>query len=124
MTTAFVLPVGTVNILTGATCYDWTIYDEHWKGSTWAFLTDSRFLMFSSREDSFQIGEEVTLRGNDTQRLLKKVKIKDVCAVDKDTLLAMLLKNEYDYYPARAFKKKRFSNKLQTSYSIKGITNQ
>ena len=56
------------------------------------------------------------------QDRLNKVKIIDKSIVNKDDMLKMLLNKKFDYYPARAFKKKRFSSKLNTSYSIKGIT--
>lgn len=118
--TAFVLPIGVVNITSGKTCYDWSIYDDfHQNG--FIYLV-GRFLMLDAHQD-FEIGDTITLRNNDSQRKLKEAKVIDFCKCNKEDILAMLLKNGYDYYPKRAFQKGRFKAKLDTSYSIKGITN-
>lgn len=114
-----VLPIGVANPNTGATMYEWGIYDEFWNNSMHAFLCSGNFLIFSAGENDFEVGENIELRGNDTGRKLKTCQILDKSIVNRDSLLAMLLKNEFDYYPARAFKKKRFSRKLMTSYSVK-----
>jgi len=119
--TAFVLSIGNANPNTGKTQYDWNLYDEFWNNKMWAFLCNG-FFIFSANEDDFSINEEVILRNNDGQRKIKSAKIIDKCIVNRDTMLEMLLKNKYDYYPVRAFKKKRFDRKLITSYSVKGIT--
>jgi len=121
--TVFCLPIGVVNINSGATMYDWSIYDEFWNNKMFAFLASNGFLIFSSNELDFEIGDIAELRGNDTQRLLKTTTIIDKVIVTRQTLTEMLLNNKYDYRPAKAFKKKEFSRKLSTSYSVKGITN-
>jgi len=117
---AFVLSIGNANPNTGATMYEWSIYDEFWNNKMYVFLAHGH-LIFSSSENDFEIGEGITLRGNDNKRLLKSTTIQDKCICNRDALLEMLLKHSYDYYPARAFKKKRFNNKLGVSYSVKGI---
>ena len=118
--TAFVLSIGNANPNTGTTQYDWNLYDS-WNNNMYAFFCNGYFI-FSSSKDDFEIGETIVLRGNDNQRKVKTAQVVDVCLVNRDEMLAMLLKHEYDYYPSRAFKKKRFSRKLITSYSVKGIT--
>lgn len=119
--TAFVLPIGIINMTTGKTCYDWSIYDEIYKNST--IYLAGRVLLFGGGETSFNIGDNITLRNNDSQRKLKEVIIRDICKCNKEDILAMLLKNGYDYYPKKPFQKAKFKAKLDTSYSLKGVTN-
>jgi len=120
MKKAYVLPIGAVSPANGNTMYDWNIYTSWPEG--WAFLLKG-FLIFSSHEDDFDIGEEVVLYGNDTgRRLTYAQKVIDKAPVIKEELVSMLYRNHYDYKPKRAFQKAAFSNKLSTSYSVKGIT--
>jgi hypothetical protein len=77
--------------------------------------------MYHANEDDFTPGDQLQLIANDSNRKLKTATIVESCSANREDVLAMLLRNQYDYYPARAFKKKRFSRKLSTSYSVKGI---
>jgi len=124
-----VLSVGVVNMTTGNTQHDWSIYEN--KGLH-AYLLDagSRCLLFAT-PNSFNIGDEVDLVGNDSNRRLGKTgSIKDMAPCNKEELLPMLLKHGYDYSPSRPFQKKkgticpfRGPAKLTTSFSVKGILN-
>jgi len=116
MNKVMVLPIGVVKPLTGETMYDWNLYDKPGH-----ITLANGFLLYHSRPSDFTIGETVELRGNDNDRKLKVAKIIDQSPANSEDVLKMLLKNGYDYYPARAFKKKRFDRKLLTSYSVKGI---
>ena len=114
---ASVLSVGIINMTNGKTAHGWSIFDK----PMYAFLTSGGYLLLAAK-DSFKIGDEVELIGNDTNRRLgKSHKIVDASETDKDILLKMLKSNGFDYYPLRAFKSRPPGNKkLQTSYSVKG----
>lgn len=122
---AMVISVGIVNMTTGKTEHDWSIYENT---GLHAFLTSNKFLMFGT-PDTFEIGDEVTLHGNDSGRKLQSSTITDSAPCNKEELLAMLLKHNFDYYPSRPFQKKRGLDfrgkprKLKTSYSVKGTLN-
>ena len=119
MTTAYVLSIGVLNIQSGRTQFDWSIY-ETWGPSVKAYLTNTGSLLFGAGE-TFSIGDEVELRGNDSQRKLHSCKVVDESPCTKDELLVMLKRNRYDYYPIRAFRPRAEGNrKLGTSYSVKG----
>ena len=120
MKKAMVLAIGVVKPESGMTEHGWSMYDGIGEFTATVTLGDS-FLVFHANADDFNIGERIELRGNDTDRKLKTATIRDQAPATRDAVLQMLLKNGYDYYPARAFKKKRFSAKLSTSYSVKGI---
>ena len=117
MNRVMVLPIGVVKPESGATGYDWNMYNN---GAT-VTLTGS-FLLYHANPGDFTIGEDIELRGNDSGRKLKTARVVDQSPANRESVLEMLLRNRYDYYPTRAFKKKRFSRKLTTSYSVKGIT--
>ena len=117
MNKVMVLPIGIVKPHTGETCYDWNMY-----GSGATVTLASGFLMYHANPNDFTIGEDIELRGNDTGRKLKTARVIDQAPAEREAVLAMLLKNGYDYYPKRAFVKSKFSRKLSTSYSVKGIT--
>jgi len=115
-----VLSVGLINMTTGKTMYDWSIYENP---EMHAFLTDRGYLLLG-REDSLKIGDEVVLIGNDSQKRLgcnTDSKVIGIAACEKGVLLSMLKQNGYDYYPIRPFAKRTMTRKLKTSYSIKGI---
>jgi len=114
-----VISVGLVNMTTGNTMYDWSIYENE---GLYAFLTSGRYLLFG-REDSLQIGDNVDLIGNDSNRRLgKQHQIVAISKATQEDLLKMLKENNFDYYPIKAFRKRDSRNmKLSTSYSIKGI---
>ena len=122
---AFVIAVGVVNMTTGKTNHkdtrpedEWSIYENQ---GLFGFLTSGRFLLFGT-ESTFNVGDNVDLVSNDGNRKLKSCNIIDKSSCDKDTLLTMLKKNNYDYYPIRAFKARPKNNgKLSTSYSVKGV---
>jgi hypothetical protein len=120
--TAIVLAIGVVKPHTGETGHGWNMYDSWYAGETgFVTLTDG-FLMYHSNADDFTVGEDIVLQGNDSGRKLKTTRIRAQAPAERDAVLKMLLDNGYDYYPTRAFRKKRFSRKLTTSYSVKGIT--
>ena len=117
--TASVISVGIINMTNGKTAHGWSIYEN--KG-LYAFLTSGNYLLLATK-DSFKVGDEVELIGNDSgRRLSKKHKIVDISECIKDELLKMLKSNGFDYSPLRAFKARPAGNKkLQTSFSVKGI---
>ena len=113
---ADVLGIGVINITSGKTMYDWSIYD--WPEGC-VYLTSSNRILYASPE-TFQIGDNVTLIGNDSRRKLQEVTVVDVCKCVYSEVVEMLWKHEMDYKPKRAFAKARWSKKLQSSYSVKG----
>jgi hypothetical protein len=116
---AYVLPIGVVNIPSGATMYDWSIYDYP---SSYVYLSDAMggHLLYASK-DSFEIGDKVRLFGNDNNRDLGKTgTILDMSPCVKEDVISMLLKHDYDYRAARPFQAKSSKRKLSTSYSVKG----
>lgn len=119
MKTLYVIAIGIVNILTGKTMYDWSIYQTVGDHTGTVTLTRSGSLLYGAGPAG-EIGEDIELRGNDSQRLLGKDKIVDHSKCTKDEVLVMLKRNGYDYYPLRPFQARAKSNrKLKTSYSIK-----
>ena len=118
MNKVMVIAIGVVQPESGKTGHGWNMYEN---GEATVTLANG-FLLYHARPSDFTIGEDIELRGNDSGRKLKLARVVDQSPVDRDSVLEMLLRNGYDYYPARAFKKKRFSRKLSTSYSVKGIT--
>jgi hypothetical protein len=125
MKTAHVISIGIINMTTGVTGHEWSIYPDpnaEYNLPHFAYLSNNGFLLIAS-EGTFKIGDECELKDNDSQRKLKSgVKIVDSSSCDKETLLAMLKKNNYDYYPIKAFRSRAKGNrKLSTSYSVKGV---
>jgi len=115
----FVLSIGLVNIDTGKTMYDWSIYEN---GPGTVYLTNTGSLLYGSAGAGYLvIGDTYELRGNDSQRLLQRGKIIDTAPTTREAVLAMLKKNGYDCNPIKAFRKRAPGNKnLGLSYSIKG----
>ena len=118
MKKVIVIAIGVVQPDSGKTGHGWNMYENREATVTLA----NGFLLYHARPSDFTIGEDIELRGNDSGRKLKLARVIDQSPADRDSVLEMLLRNEFDYYPARAFKKRRFSRKLSTSYSVKGIT--
>lgn len=122
--TVFALSIGVVNIQSGKTQYDWSIYDGTEKypavETKELYHCTGSFLLMGAK-GSLQEGDSIVIRHNDTHRKLKDAKVTKVLTCDKDTLVNELLELEYDYQVVRAFRKKQFSKKLGTSYSIKGV---
>lgn len=117
---AWALSIGVINILTGKTMYDWSIYEN---GGGFVTLMTGGHLLYDAT-NVFKPGDNVVLIGNDSQRKLKEFTVVDSAPVDKESVLAMLKKNGYDYYPIKAFRARAAGNrKLGVSYSIKGISN-
>lgn len=115
--TAAVLAIGIINITTGKTKYGWSIYDSP---KATIYLTKyGGFLLFS--DDYFSIGDEITLRHNDTNRKLKSDTILDSSPSNYKDVIKMLHDNKYDYSPKKPFAKNKWPNKLSTSYSVKGV---
>lgn len=117
MKNVMVIAIGLVKPNTGETGHGWNMYDQ---GG--CVTLAGNFLLYHARKEDFEIGEDIELRGNDSNRKLKNTRVVDQAPADRESVLEMLLRNQYDYYPTRAFKKKRFPRKLTTSYSVKGIT--
>lgn len=114
---AWVISVGVVNMTTGKTMYDWSIYEN---SGLHAFLTSTGSLLFGVKE-TFNLNDEVLLIGNDSLRKLNTCTIIDSSSCIKEELLVMLRKHNYDYYPIRAFASRAKNNrKLRISYSVKG----
>lgn len=120
MKKAMVLAIGVVKPESGMTEHGWSMYDTV-GGHVGTVTLASGFLIYHANADDFTIGETIELRGNDTDRKLKTATVRDQAPATRDAVLQMLLKNGYDYYPAKAFRAKRFKAKLTTSYSVKGI---
>jgi hypothetical protein len=117
--TGFVLSIGVVNIPTGKTMYDWSIY-EHGAESE-VYLANNVFLLYGAK-GSLKCGDKLTIRDNDSQRKIKDAEITDLAECTYEKVIEMLERNGFDYKPIRAFQKRKSSRKLMTSYSIKGIT--
>ena len=116
-----VLPIGVVKPESGVTEHGWSMYDGV-GGHTATVTLANGFLIYHSSADDFTVGETIELRiYGPTNRKLKTATVRDQAPATREDVLQMLLKNGYDYYPAKAFQKKRFSAKLSTSYSVKGI---
>lgn len=124
--TVYALAIGVLNIQTGKTQYDWSIYDgpEQYPAKDYSklFYCQGGFLLYGSKESALEEGDKVIIRHNDTQRKLQETTIKKVLPCEKEPLIEGLLELGYDYRQLRAFAKKKFKAKLRTSYSIKGIT--
>lgn len=109
-----VLSIGVINILTGKTQYDWSIYEQPNSKVT---LTSGGFLLFNA--GGFEPGTEYSMRNNDSHRSCGSGKIVDNAPCEKEAVLSMLKKHGYDYYPLPPFAKRSSSRKLKTSYSVK-----
>jgi hypothetical protein len=120
LTAAYVLGIGVINIQSGKTMYDWSIYESPETG--FVFLTNHNCLLYATKE-TFEVGDTLKeLRGNDSLRKLKdNVKIIDAAPCIKEKVIEMLYKNGYDYRVLKAFTKKSLTRKLQSSYSVKGV---
>lgn len=121
METLYVISIGVVNITTGKTMHGWSIYENHEKQSeykAYVSLTQNGSLLYGS--GPLEIGKKLELRGNDSKRLLGSDTVIDSSESNMEDVLVMLKRNNYDYYPIKAFKARAKNNlKLKTSYSIK-----
>jgi hypothetical protein len=116
-----VIGVGVVNMESGNTCHDWSIYEN--KGLH-AYLMSGGYLLFGT-QNCLRVGDSVKLFGNDSQRSLSKEhEVVAISECHKPILISMLKTNGYDYTPIKAFRARAKGNKkLSTSYSIKGLEN-
>jgi len=116
----YVMGIGVININTGRTMYDWSIYDSSLAENASVYLTDENSLLYC-QTGTFEIGDVVDLFGNDSRRSLKRgVTIIDSSVTIKENVLKMLKQHNFDYYPIRPFTKRPSGNrKLKTSYSVK-----
>jgi hypothetical protein len=114
-----VLSLGVININTGNTKYDFSIYENNTSGDGITYLTNQGFLLISAGNVRFD--EVFNLRNDQTLRTITRgVTIVDSCKTNREEVLAMLKKHGYDYYPTKAFKAKSKNNKkLTTSYTLK-----
>jgi len=112
-----VLSIGVINIQTGKTQYDWSVYEQK---EARLFLCSGGFFLYGVK-DSLNIGDKLILRNNDSNRKIKETTVIAIMPTNKDAIIKELLDYNYDYRQLRAFSKKRFKNKLNTSYSIKGV---
>ena len=117
-----VLSIGIVNITSGKTMYDWSIYDHP---NSKVYLTNHGSLLLASSTTFDDCdGAELTLIGNDSNKKVRS----DVAIIDSafcvlEEVLVMLKKHKYDYYPMPAFKSRaRDNKKLITSHSVKGVS--
>lgn len=113
----FVLSIGVININTGKTQYDWSIYDDK-PEITNLYHCKEGFLIRGAK-GSLEIGDSVIMRNNDTRRKLGCATIDKVLPVTREELIDGLYELGYDYKPKRAFKKSAFKKKLRTSFTLK-----
>ena len=114
----YVLSIGVVNMTSGKTMYDWSIYDN---GPLFAYLTDKNYILFGA-EGSLKIGDRFEVFNDQSRRSLgshQNGEVIDISPCKSEELLAMLKKHGYDYYPIKAFKKRSMTKKLKTSYVLK-----
>lgn len=113
-----VMSVGVLNIQSGKTSDDWSIYEN--KGLE-AYLTNGEFLILGAM-NSFKIGDSYDLINDQSRRSLsKKGRVLDTKICDnKDEFINWLKSHNYDYTPIKAFRKRASNNKkLLTSYVLK-----
>lgn len=118
MLTLPVISVGVINIPSGNTMYDWSIYDNV---GMCGYLTDLGFLILGAA-GSLEIGDEFDLINDQTRRRLSKTgKVISTHSCDsKDLFIKWLRDNRYDYTPIKSFKSRASHNrKLSTSYVLK-----
>ena len=113
-----VMSVGVINIQSGKTSYDWSIYEN--KGLE-AYLTNGGFLILGAK-GSFKVNDIYDLVNDQSRRSLSKNgRILDLKPFDnKDEFISWLKSHNYDYTPIKAFRKRASNNKkLLTSYVLK-----
>ena len=120
---AAVISIGQVKMTTGATMHGWSIYKGDSDPLAEIALTTQGRLLYSA-PGTFKIGDDLQLRDSDSNRLKAEVVVVDICTNEKETILEMLYKHEYDYYKKGAFKKLRWSRKLVTSFAVKGVSDR
>ena len=117
----FVISIGIINIPSGKTQFDWSIYDHPIAN---VYLTDRGSLLYAS-EGTFNIGNKVSLIYNDGGRKVSGQDNRIIIGISKcikEEVIEFLFKNGYDYKPKKAFASAKFSRKLGTSFSVKGTT--
>ena len=113
-----VMSIGVVNITTGKTCYDWSIYENP---GLEAYLTDLGFLIFGSM-GSFGVGDSFDLVGDQSRRSLgKRGSVVDAkSCTDREEFILWLKSHGYGYTPIRAFtSRSKHNRKLTTSFVLK-----
>lgn len=118
MLTLPVISVGIINIPSGNTMYDWSIYDNI---GMCGYLTDLGFLILGA-DGSLEIGDDFDLINDQTRRRLsKRGSVVSKCSCDdKNEFIKWLKSNGYDYTSIKAFKARSSQNrKLSTSYVLK-----
>lgn len=116
--------IGSINIPTGKTHFDWSIYDTSFGDTAEIALTSNSRLIYGH---GLVVGDTVSLVDNDSNRKISGctgIKIVAVCKSNKIDVMKMLKENGFDYYPVRPFTKKASNNKLYSSYSMKGLINE
>ena len=113
-----VLSIGIINPSTGKTGVEWNLFDHP---EMLVYLTDDGYLIYASN-GSLPVDTVVILRNNDSRRRIKDSTIIDFCLRNRGDLLEMLMNNGYNYYPAKPFTKKPKTDRLITSYSLKGFS--
>ncbi len=119
----FVISVGIINIPTGKTgafgTDNWSIYDNPKSN---VYLTDRRSLLIAS-SNTFENGDIVSLIYNDTNRKVPggEQTIISHCPCIKEDIIDWLFKNGFDYKPKKTFQASKFTKKLNTSFSVKGV---
>lgn len=113
-----VIAIGVVNITTGKTAHDWSIYENP---GLWASLTSGGYLIFGGGGGE-KTGSTYELIANDSRRNLNKRGeiISSHSCEDKESFIQWLKSFGYDYTPIRAYTKRPAGNKkLSTSYVLK-----
>ena len=113
-----VIAVGVINITTGMTAHEWSIYENQ---GLHAHLTSGGFLLLGAK-GSMKPGDSYDLISDQTRRSLsKRGTIIDTCSCEnREDFIKWLKSHNYDYTPIRAFRKRSDSNrKLSTSYVFK-----
>jgi hypothetical protein len=113
-----VISVGVINIPSGKTMYDWSIYENAGLGAS---LTNSGFLILGEYP-SLNVGDEFDLISDQTRRRLSQTGtvVSTHKCEDKESFIQWLKTNGFDYTPIRAFKSRgKYNRKLTTSYVLK-----
>ena len=101
---AFVYKVGLVPINTFRKDLNFDVYTKFEGG--FAYLTSYNCLLLS-KTDSFEIGDEVAIIGEESLKQIRTINIIDKSPVIKPKLLKMLKKNGFDYYTVKSDSKRK-----------------
>lgn len=115
--TAAVLGIGAINPRNGNTKYDWNVFSDK---NTSLFVCGNSGRLLYATPGSFEVGDTVELRNNDTGRKLQDVTIEKECKNQIELMDYLALKG-YQMTTPRAFQKRKgMAYKPNESYSVKG----